>query len=74
VAETGLPIRTLALNDANRSWEAFIKDATPLDYERERPGGSIVGRRHPVVGQHRSTEGRHAHPGPRCWLALSRVS
>ena len=37
VLETGLSIRTLALNGENSSWEAFIKTATPLDYERERP-------------------------------------
>ena len=44
VAETGLPIRTLALNDDNRSWEAFIKDATPLTYDRERPeAASLAG-------------------------------
>jgi acyl-CoA synthetase (AMP-forming)/AMP-acid ligase II len=36
VLETGLPIRTLALNDAKDSWGAFIKNAAPLDYGRER--------------------------------------
>lgn len=42
VAETGLPIRTLALNDESRSWDAFIKYAKPLDYGRERPEATSV--------------------------------
>jgi acyl-CoA synthetase (AMP-forming)/AMP-acid ligase II len=37
VRETGLPIRTLALDDDAGSWEAFLSAATPLDYASERP-------------------------------------
>jgi acyl-CoA synthetase (AMP-forming)/AMP-acid ligase II len=36
VQETGLPIKTLALDDEGDSWETFINTAAPLDYEGER--------------------------------------
>jgi acyl-CoA synthetase (AMP-forming)/AMP-acid ligase II len=42
VHETGLPIRTLALDDEDNGWEAFIKTAAPLDYERERPDAASL--------------------------------
>jgi len=37
-----LPIRTLALDDEAGSWEAFISNAPPLDYDRERPDAAAL--------------------------------
>ncbi|KQW54287.1 class I adenylate-forming enzyme family protein [Variovorax sp. Root411] len=42
VQETGLPIRTLAMDDEAKSWEAFIQAAAPLDFGRERPDAASV--------------------------------
>ena len=42
VHEIGLPIRTLALGDETRSWDAFVKGAPPLDYEHERPEAESI--------------------------------
>ena len=42
VQETGLPIRTLALNDDAKSWDTFIQNARPLDYANERPDAAAL--------------------------------
>ncbi len=42
VLETGMSIRTLTLNDENSSWKAFIENARPFDYGRERPDATSV--------------------------------
>jgi acyl-CoA synthetase (AMP-forming)/AMP-acid ligase II len=42
VRETGLPIRTLALDDDAGSWDAFIRHAAPLDYASERPDAAAL--------------------------------
>lgn len=42
VRETGLPISTLALDGEDNGWEALIKTAAPLDYERERPNAASL--------------------------------
>jgi acyl-CoA synthetase (AMP-forming)/AMP-acid ligase II len=37
VRSSGLPIKTVALDDADGAWDAFIGRAVPLDYDAERP-------------------------------------
>lgn len=37
VSQAGIPVRALALDDEDKSWETFLQAAEPLDYDSVRP-------------------------------------